>query len=169
MASTAISAFGQIQGGNSKGAMADYNAQVANQNAAQVTQQANKNAQISLVNSSKVIGQGQASYGAAGVTSTGSAMDVLQQSARNAQLDALNIQYGGAVKAQSYDNEAALDQYRGNNDRLSGYLSATGSLLNSGGGGGGGGGGAPGGSGVDAEGGSEASMGEVSEAAEAAG
>lgn len=129
----AIGAVGSIGQGNANGNVADYNAQIANQNAATVEAQGAEQERRSLVNSNKVLGQEGAAYGASGVGSTGSAMDVMRNSAANGELNALTIKNQADVKATAYANEAALDQFRGSNDRTAGYLNAAAGLLGAGG------------------------------------
>lgn len=101
---------GAQQAGNAKAAADNYNAQVATQNAAYTEQQTAEEIRRQGVYATEVIGAERANYGAAGVSSTsGSALDVLQASAKNAALDALTIQHAGDMKAWAYRSGAALD------------------------------------------------------------
>ena len=60
----------------------------------------------------KKIGAGEAGYGAAGVSSnSGSALQVMQASNMNAELDRLNILHGADLKAINLQNQAALDRF----------------------------------------------------------
>lgn len=129
----ATKAFGDVYEAQAAGAAADYNAQVAEQNAQLVRQQANEEARRAGVVAIKQIGQARANVGASGVQMDGSALDVLRQSAANAELDVLTIQHQGQVKEYGYQAEAALDRQRASNSRTLGYFKAAGDLLSAGG------------------------------------
>ncbi len=58
------------------------------------------------------LGDIRANYGASGVTLEGSPLDILQQSAANAELDALTVRHQGAVRAWAYQNEARVEQFQ---------------------------------------------------------
>jgi hypothetical protein len=72
----------------------------------------------------------EATYAASGVSLEGSPVEILEQSARNAELDRLNILWSGETRAQGYQNTAALEGSRGSNAMASGLLSAAGSAMN---------------------------------------
>lgn len=131
-AGSGLSAVGDIAQGNQNANISDYNAQIANQSAAQAEAQGAEQARRALVQGNKVIGSESAAYGASGVGNSGSAMDVLRSSAANNELNALTIKNGADVKATAYQNEAALDQYRASNDTVAGYMNAAGALLGGG-------------------------------------
>lgn len=152
-----LKAAGSIYQGNSDANIAQYNEQIADQNATLVTQQGQEEARRSLVNSRKFIGQEEAGYGASGV-SGGSAQWVMRASAAQGELNALTIQNNADVKAQAYRNEANLDQFRAQNMRMKGYAGAASAVLGFLGGGSGPLGGGSGGGSAD-----------VSDAASAAG
>lgn len=128
-AGAGIQAVGAIQQGNSNASVASYNAQIANQNAGIVEAQGIEQERRSRVQSAKAIGGEQAAYGASGVSSDGSAMDVIRNSAANAELNALTIKNNADIKVTALQNEEALDYYRASNDRTSGYLNAASSLV----------------------------------------
>lgn len=129
VAGKALGAVGDIRQGNSNANLADYNAQVANQNAALILNQGAEQERRARLQASKVIGGMRAAYGASGVTADGSAADVIRSSAANAELNALTIRNGAQIKATALQNEASLDYYRASNDRVSGYLGASGDLI----------------------------------------
>ncbi len=105
---------------------AQYNADVANQQADESLKQASEQERQQAVYSTQVIGNEKASYGASGVSGgSGSAMDVLQQSARNAEMDALNIRHAGAMKAWAYQSGARLDMMNKDNAEKAGNLAMT--------------------------------------------
>lgn len=152
-AGTGLGMLGAVRQGNANANVAEYNASISEQNASIVEAQGAEQARRSLVNTHKLIGAQQAAYGASGVASDGSAMDVMRASAAQGELNALTLKNNAAIKANAYRNEANLDRYRGNNDKIAGYMNAAstglmgGSKMSgmSGGSGGGGGGGESGG------------------------
>lgn len=121
----AAGVIGSLRQGKQEAQMAEFNANVARQNAATVEQQATENARRSLVNNNKLIGSQKAAYAASGV-SGGSALDVLQDTAAKGELDAITIKNKGDIAASSYQNEAGLNKYRASNALTSSYINAAG-------------------------------------------
>ena len=110
----AISAVGAVKQGQDAQDAANYNASVAEQTS---QEQARRDA----IQARMVIGQDRANYGASGVTTEGSPLDVLQQSAKMAELDKLTTIYAGATQAASY-------RAQGKAARTASYFQAAGSL-----------------------------------------
>jgi hypothetical protein len=131
-ASGGLQAVGAISEGNAKKAAADYNARMALNNAAQTRVQAAEEERRSRIMARKQIGSMRAGYAKSGVTMEGSPLDVLEESASTAELDALTIRHGGEVKAQAFENEARLESWKGKQARTQGYLTAASSLLGTG-------------------------------------
>jgi len=52
------------------------------------------------------MGSIRAAYGAAGVQATGTPLEVLGDQAMEAELDALAVRYGGAVRSRNFENQA---------------------------------------------------------------
>lgn len=129
VASSVMSAAGSIQQGNSAKAAAEYNARVAENNAITARQQAAAQEEQHRRLARRQLGQMRAAYGASGVTMEGSPLDILAQSAKDAELDALNIRYGGELKAQGLESEAVLERYRGKSAQRAGYMGAATGLL----------------------------------------
>jgi len=130
--SAAMSAVSAISGAQQQKQAAKYNQKIANQQAVAAQQEAAANADKQRRAASKTIGSMQASYAASGVTLEGSPLEVLEQSARNAKLDELNILWSGDTRAQGYRATANLEGARASNAMTSGYLSAAGSSMTSG-------------------------------------
>lgn len=93
---------------------AEYNAGIADQNAVLTRQQYAEQERRYRDQSRLELGEIVARYGASGVTLDGSPMDVLEASARNAELNALTLRHEGEVKALAYTNDAALSRYQAN-------------------------------------------------------
>ena len=126
MAGDAISAIGSINQGKADSMAGEYNAQSAEQNAAYSIQQARENERRQRIVSKKFLGDIRASYGASGITADASALDILEESAANAELDALTIRHEGEAKATGYRNEARYARVAGENAKTASYLKAAG-------------------------------------------
>ena len=126
-ASTAMSVAGAVKQGQAASQAADYNAQLATQNAGIAAAQGEAAAQAQSRDSQRRIGATMAAYGASGVQmSDGSPSDVLADSARSAALDNLTTRYNYQLKGLGYQDQANLDASQSKNDSASGYLSALG-------------------------------------------
>jgi len=127
--SAGVSAVSMISQASQQKASAKYNQQVAENQAISARQQAAANAETQKRSAAKKIGSMQAAYGASGVSIEGSALDILEESARNAEMDRQNIIYGGELRAVGSEGTAILEGSRASNAMSSGYLSAAGSLF----------------------------------------
>jgi len=106
---TAVSVAGAMSSARAQANAANYNAAVASRNAAIARQQTAQDLETQQRQARMQIGAMRAAYGASGVTPEGSPLDVLEQSASAAELDAQNIKYRGELKALGYSEEASLD------------------------------------------------------------
>jgi hypothetical protein len=129
VAANVFQAIGAVQQGQRAADASRYNAALARQNADASRAQAAANAAKQQREAVKKIGQMRAGYGASGVTIEGSAMDVMAESAATAELDRLNILYGGAIKAHGLEGQALLDERRAENAIEESYYKAGTSLL----------------------------------------
>lgn len=132
MAGDAIAAVGYVQEGRAARMAGEYNAQVAEQNAAYSLEQAKEDERRQRQLAKKFIGEQRASYGASGITMDGSALDVLQESAANAELDALTIRFTGRQRYSAYVNEANAERTSGKNQQKAAYLKAAAKLADGG-------------------------------------
>lgn len=144
IASTAVSAVGAIAQGGAQAASqesaanaANYNAAVASQNADTALQAANANEDAQRRKSAVEMGHTRAALAESGIgLDSGTATDLTEQSALNAELDALNIRYSGQQQANAYKSQSALDLQQAEQDKAnasasmtSGYLTAGASAL----------------------------------------
>lgn len=126
-------AAGPVLGGMMAKNQADYQAKVATYDAQTANADASNDALTQFQHGQQVIGSARAQYGASGVEQdSGSPLDVLQQSARNAELDRQTIIYKGKLRAWGYQEQAQLDKYQGDLAMDSGYLSAASTVLQAG-------------------------------------
>lgn len=112
---TAFSVMGALQSGANAQKVGEYNATVAQQKAQadEATQRRRTNALLSTA---------RANVGASGIELSGSPLDVIANSAAEAELDALNIRYGGQITAQR-------ERLQGSVARSQSYTAAASSLL----------------------------------------
>lgn len=116
VASTAMAAVGAISAGNAAAAQgqaqanaANYNATMAEQNASTAQAAASANEDAARRKSAHQMGQLRAGLAENGIgLDSGTATDLTEESAMNAELDALNIRYQGAQQARDYKAQAAL-------------------------------------------------------------
>jgi len=88
-----------------------YNAQMSEQQAAYYRQKAKFEEGRFRRQSLRDLGKMRASYAAAGVELAGSPLDVLEEDAAIAEMDALLIRHDAEVKGTSLQNSARLDRY----------------------------------------------------------
>lgn len=129
IASTAMQVMGQIQAGKAQQEAANYNAQIARQNAVMARQQAEEEERRFRVQTRKELGSMRTGYGASGVTIDGAPMDVLEDAAYIAELDALTIRQKGRQQSLAYQNEARLQKLQGSAARTNSYFGAASSVL----------------------------------------
>lgn len=119
IASTAMQAIGAAQQGKAAQQQAEYDAGVSRRNAkvlemqaAVEGQQAARAEEKQRREGRKVMGQQAAGLAQAGVGFSGSALDLTAESARNIEMDALNIRYEGQLKAQGLMADAESQRYK---------------------------------------------------------
>ncbi len=128
-----ISAVGELEEGKSKFRIAQMNSDNSLENARLTRIQTVEEERRQRVLGTKVLGRARASYGASGVQSNeGSALDVLQESARNAEMDALMIRFAGDQKAKSFERESKIYLKGGDAAYSNAQLRAAGSLFSTG-------------------------------------
>lgn len=127
--SAAIGAFGAIQEARASSAASEFNAKIADNNAIIAEQNAVADENKQRRSAGRQAASSRAAIGAAGVTLEGSPLDVLEDQALEAELDALNIRYGGRLQATNYRSQAQLDRSAARNAKTQGFLSAGSTLL----------------------------------------
>lgn len=130
MAASAVSAVGAISGGIQANNAAKYNATVLEQQAATTRNQGLAREELQRAQARQHIGTQLASTAQSGVALDGSAVDNLQTSMLNAEMDALNIRYERDLNATGLLSQANITRFQGKKARTAGYLSAAGSLMN---------------------------------------
>lgn len=128
-AGTAMSMQASQQQSAAGQAAAGYNAQINMQNAQIARQEAAADEAKLRVSAKKSLGAARANYGASGVQIDASALDVLEESASNAEMDALTVRHKGALKAWSFEANAGLNLLEGNNAKTAGNIGSASALI----------------------------------------
>ena len=112
-AGAGLNIFGAIQQGEDEKRAANFNADQAEREAIQTLTTAKEDERRLRAITRKEIGSMRANVGASGVTMDGSILDILQESAANAELDALSIKNQGEMKSTALRNDARMQRYYG--------------------------------------------------------
>lgn len=90
----------------------EYQAQVSRNNAENVLSATNANEELQRRKSASQLGAQRAALAEGGMSlSSGTGGDLTNQSALNAEMDALNIRYQGTLRARDQITQAQLDDY----------------------------------------------------------
>lgn len=128
-AAAGLQAFGDVRQGQEANAVANSNANAEQINAEVAAKEAALREQTKRAETRRILSAARARQGASGLAMSGSFLDVQAESARNAELDALTIRYGGKVDQTRSRNEQRLLKASGKNAVTGSYLNAATSLL----------------------------------------
>ena len=123
------SAAGTVVSADASRKAANYNADVAEQNAIAIKNQNEVNEQAHRDNIRKILSSQRALYGRSGVTMEGSPLLVQLDTAEQGELDALAIRYGGDVAAAKERSTANLYRMQGSQATTIGAINAGTTLL----------------------------------------
>lgn len=110
---SAYSAYSQYQAGKSQEGMADYNAQIARNNAIASQQKAEADADSAKYEQKKHKARVRASYAKAGIQMAGTSLLVMAEQAGDMALDLANIRRQGEFEARSYNQKANIWNMKG--------------------------------------------------------
>lgn len=137
--STAFSVIGAINQGNAKSEQYEaqaqanaYNAQVMRNNAQIASEQGNANEEAQRRHARQVMGAQRAAIAEAGIGTEGTGGDLVEQSASNAELDAMNIRYNAHLQNVGFLNEANLQDWYGTQARRNASSARTSGWMNAG-------------------------------------
>lgn len=131
-ASAVLSGVGAAASGMQAAAAADYNAQVAERDAQMATQAAAFEEDLHRERLRKTLSAQRVATGASGGAMEGSPLIVMQQTAEDAEIDALAIRYGGSVEAARAQSRAAASRMEARAARTGAVIGAGASLLSGG-------------------------------------
>lgn len=126
---TAANVMSSIVGDDAQINAAKQNAYQARLNAELVMLQTDADERAFRVNTRKQLGIMKATAGTTGLQNTGSIADVLAESARAMELDAIKLKNAGLMKAFGLTMDAALSDSRANSYESNKYLKAAGYLM----------------------------------------
>ncbi|NIA66971.1 hypothetical protein HBA54_00015 [Pelagibius litoralis] len=129
IASAAVSAVGTISAGKAQADAAEFNAQIAQQQAERERQIAEREAADFRRREGRVLAASRARRAGSGVTSQGSPLLVDEVTAAEIELGAQNILVGGATSATRLQQQAALDRSRARSAKTGAFLDAGSTLL----------------------------------------
>lgn len=132
VAGTVISAVGQLQAGQAAAQAGELNAQSAEADARAAKDRAALDEARSRRETRRFVATQRARFGAAGVTFTGTPLLVIEDTVREAELDALTIRFGGETEAARLRRQAALDRFEGKQAKRSSFFRAGTTLLTGG-------------------------------------
>lgn len=110
----------------------EYNARLLEENAKLAESASREEERRSRVMATKELGSIRAAVGGSGITMSGSALDIMYESSRNAELNALTIQHEGRVRAWTYRNEATLERNKARIARETGAYEAAAAAVSGG-------------------------------------
>jgi hypothetical protein len=123
-----VAGVGALSNAKTKKNAAEYNQKVEAQRSTIATQQATVNESAQRRRTAMFLGRQTAAVAEnAGLSGTG--LDLIEQSATEAELDALNIRYGGALESMSASSQATLYGMQAEDAETSGYVGAASSAL----------------------------------------
>jgi len=127
--SAAASAASAIAQGEAEARAAEFNASIAEQQAAREQEIAARDAAEFGRNADRVMSSQRALFAGSGLEVTGSALGVVTDTAGEAAFEELNILAGGDARAAGLRLQAKLSKQRGKNARTAGFLNAGTSVL----------------------------------------
>src|SRR5258705_515288 len=125
----AVSAYGAYESGQQQEAQAKYQSKIAKnqaaatQNAAQVAEQ-NRREQ-----DRRIMAEQRALVGGSGLSTEGAPLFVMLDSAKEAELDAIRLRYGGSLQTGGFLDQAKLFEYQGGQAARAGEITAGTTLL----------------------------------------
>ncbi len=134
LAGGGLQAYGQYQSGRANERLMDYNARLAEQQAEDALARGREAEGLQRLKTRVTIGSQRARMAASGVdiSAEGSAIDLVADTARLGELDALTIRNNAAREAWGYRTQATDYRMRGDIARTEGTYGAIGTLLTTG-------------------------------------
>lgn len=130
MAGGALGAVGSQYSAQGQAEAQEFNAKVADRNAALAREAADYNAMLLERQSRKIIGSIRANAGASGGSGAdGSLFDILADSARAAEMDRQQTLYQGELRALGYEDSARLSRMGAQSAKTAGMFGSISSLI----------------------------------------
>lgn len=129
VAAAGVGTYAAVQQGKAADAQGKYNQKIAQNNATSAMQQAKFEADRIKKRNRLLRGKQRANYLKSGIDLSGSAEDVMMDSAIEGALDVAAAQYAGATQSQAYSTRGKLAAIQGTNAKRGSYYQAAGTLL----------------------------------------
>lgn len=129
IASAVIAAGTAAYSGEQSRKVSSYNADIANRQAEEARKKAEFQEQREREKNEALLQRQRLAFDVAGVTSEGSPTNLLMDTAKKMELDALAIRYGGVSSGAALEAEAQLQRMRGKTAQQTGWWNAGSSLL----------------------------------------
>lgn len=129
VAGAGVAAYSAHEQGKAQEGAAKFNAAVQRNNAMAAQQQAQYEADRIRKRNTYLRGAQNAAIAKSGIDISGSASDVIYDSAMQGEMDALAALYTGKVRSNADESGAMLSRLSGENARTSSYYSMAGSIL----------------------------------------
>jgi len=127
--SAVVGVVSSIAQGNAQRDASDYNAAIADRNAVIARNNASAQAERQDRVDRMRAGANRAARGGSGTTAAGSFLDIMDDNAREDELNRLTILHQGSIHALGYESSAEQERMRGEAAQSAGYLKAGSSLL----------------------------------------
>lgn len=114
LASTAVQAKAAADEASAKQTASLYNQKRDQENADLAVQQGNEEARRADLIAGRTLGQSKAAAGASGVQMSGSALDVINQNAQNAELNHIQIIHNATIKQRGYLLDSSAEDLKQN-------------------------------------------------------
>lgn len=124
-----VEGVSEFESGKSRAELMGMNADIADAQARSEESAAGQNAAAVRTKGAKLMGAQVAAIGANNLTQGGTSANVVADSARANELDALTVQNNALRRAWGFDVQAASDRYQAKVSGNAGLLSGAGSLL----------------------------------------
>lgn len=130
MAGVAMTAVGSIQQGRAAKKQGEYNAQVSENNAVRARNRGTEKENQYRAKTALLKKQQEAHFGASGVDlNSGSPADILAETDKFGEIDALNIRQNTTDEVDGYLSDADFSRLQGSNAQSAGNIGAFSSLL----------------------------------------
>lgn len=124
-----VTGIGQLKNAKSDISVGNYNADIYNQNA-QAARQSQELLEVQKRRNLKsIISSQKAIYGSSGIKLSGSPLEVMADSIKNANMDIAIDKYNSEVQARGYENQAQLEKYQAKQKSAINYAKATSTFL----------------------------------------
>lgn len=122
LTTTALSSFGAIATGQAQAATFEARAAIAERQSEAERISGQYQARRAQERAGAMAGAQRAGLAGRGLDASGSGLDIIADSAREAALDVAAVQFGSTIKSQNYRMQAGIDRAAGRQAEMAGYI-----------------------------------------------